>query len=59
MLGALYGAWGERHFPSRSPVRTDALLFYTERLKELRQQIKAGSEPTSTTATASAFVTFR
>ena len=59
VLGALYGSWGEQHFPSRKPVRTDALLFYVERLKELRQQIQAASEPTSDTATATAFVTFR
>ena len=59
VLGALYGSWGEHHFPSRSPVRTDALLFYVERLKELRQQIQSASQPTSDTATATAFVTFR
>ena len=59
VVGALYGTWGERKYPSKTPVRVDALQFLTERLQELRTQIQDRREPTSDTATATAFVTFK
>ena len=59
VVGALYGAWGQRRYPGKTPVRVDALQFLTERLQELRSQIQDHRQPASDTATATAFVSFK
>ena len=59
VVGALYGTWGERKYPGRTPTRVDALQFLLERLEELRTQIQDHRQPASDTATATAFVTFK